>query len=60
VAAESTWELILSALRERPADATFEDAIQRIVFLMKVREGLDGLDQGKGVPHEQVKQRLGL
>jgi predicted transcriptional regulator len=30
------------------------------VFLAKVEEGLAQLDAGKGVPHDQVKRRLGL
>ena len=37
-----------------------EDAIERIVFLAKVEEGLVELDSGKGIPHEQVKRRVGL
>jgi len=60
MAVESTRERILEAVRNLPPDATFEDAIERIVFLMKVEEGLTELDAGEGVPHEQVKQQLGL
>ncbi|MFI5403455.1 MAG: hypothetical protein ACHQ1G_10990 [Planctomycetota bacterium] len=56
----SIKDRILEALRDLPADASFEDAIERIVFLAKVEEGLAQLDAGKGVPHDQVKRRLGL
>jgi predicted transcriptional regulator len=59
VPAESTKDRILAALRDLPPDATFEEAIERIVFLAKVEEGLAELDAGKGVPHDQVKRRLG-
>jgi hypothetical protein len=60
VPTETAKERILQALRDLPADATFEDAIERIVFLAKVEEGLVELDSGKGFPHEQVKRRVGL
>jgi hypothetical protein len=60
VPTETAKERILEALRDLPADATFEDAIERIVFLAKVEEGLLELDSGKGIPHEQVKRRVGL
>jgi predicted transcriptional regulator len=47
-------------LEELPPDATFEDAIERLVFLAKVDAGLAELDAGQGVPHDEVKRRLGL
>jgi predicted transcriptional regulator len=45
---------------ELPADATFEDAIERLVFLAKIDAGLAQLDAGEGVPHDDVKRRLGM
>jgi len=36
------------------------DAIERLVFLAKIEEGLGQLDRGEGIPHNEVKQRLGL
>ena len=53
-------ERILEALRDLPEDATLDDAIERLVFLAKIDAGLAHLDAGKGVPHEEVKRRLGL
>lgn len=55
----TTKERILEALRSLPADATVDDAIERLVFMAKVEEGLAQLDAGKGVPHEEVKRRFG-
>jgi predicted transcriptional regulator len=49
---------ILEALQDLPPDATFDDAIERLVFLAKIDAGLAELDDGKGIPHEEVKQRL--
>jgi predicted transcriptional regulator len=56
----STRERIIAALRDLPEDATFEDAIERLVFLAKIEQGLAELDAGKGIPHDEVKRRLGL
>ena len=53
-------ERILEALQDLPDDATFDDAIERLVFLAKIDAGLTELDAGKGIPHEEVKRRLGL
>ena len=51
---------ILDALRDLPEDATVDDAIERLVFLAKVREGLAQLDAGRSLDHDAVKRRLGL
>jgi hypothetical protein len=55
----TTKEKILEALQALPADATVEDAIERLVFMAKVEEGLTQLDARQGVPHEEVKRRFG-
>ena len=51
---------IIEALQDLPADATVHDAIERLVFLVKVDAGLAELDAGKGIPHDEVKRRLGM
>ena len=60
MATRSPREQILDALQDLPRDATFDDAIERVIFLAKVEAGLAELDQGKRIPHEEVKRRLGL
>ncbi len=50
----------MHALEDLPPDATFEDAIERLVFLAKIDEGLAELDAGKGIPHDEAKRRLGI
>ena len=56
----SPKERILQALHGLPADASIDDAIERLVFLARVDEGLAELDSGQGVPHEEVKRRFGV
>jgi predicted transcriptional regulator len=51
---------IIEALKELPPDATVDDAIEHLVLLAKVEEGMAELDRGEGIPHEEVKRRLGL
>jgi len=59
MASKSTRDQILEALQDLPADASFDDAIERLVFLAKIQSGLAELDAGKGIPHDEVKRRLG-
>jgi predicted transcriptional regulator len=56
----TTRERILEALQDLPDDATLDDAIERLIFLAKIDAGLAELDGGQGIPHEEVKRRLGL
>ena len=60
MSAQTTKDRILEALENLPPDATFDDAIERLVFLAKIEAGLAELDAGKGVSHDEAKRRLGL
>jgi predicted transcriptional regulator len=53
-------EQIREAMEKLPPNATFDDAIERLVFLAKIEAGLAQLDAGQGIPHGEVKRRLGL
>lgn len=59
MATRTTRDRILDALQDLPADATIDDAMERLVFLAKIDAGLAELDAGKGIPHDEVKHRLG-
>lgn len=56
----SSWNVLVEAIRELPADASVDDAIERLVFLTKIEEGLEQLDNGLGIPHDEVRRRLRL
>lgn len=51
-------EKVLEAIEKLPADATLEDAIERLVLLAKIEQGLAELDAGQGVDHAEAKRRL--
>jgi predicted transcriptional regulator len=54
----SAKQRVLEAIEKLPADATLEDAIERLVFLAKIERGLAELDAGQGVDHAEAKRRL--
>ena len=60
MSAQTTRDRILEALQDLPPDATFDDAIERLVLLAKIDAGLAELDAGEGIPHDEVKRRLRL
>ena len=59
MSSQTTKDRILEALQDLPPNATFDDAIERLVFLAKIDAGLVELDAGEGVAHEDVRRRLG-
>lgn len=55
-----TRDQMVEAILELPPDASVDDAIERLVFLAKIEEGLAQLDRGDGIPHDEVKRRLSV
>ena len=58
MATETTKDRVLDAVQQLPADATVEQAMERLYFIAKVEEGLRQANAGKLVNHEDVKRRL--
>jgi hypothetical protein len=48
----------LDAVKSLPSNATIEDAIERLLFLAKVEQGIADADADKTVPHERVVKRM--
>jgi len=48
----------LTAIAGLPADATIEDAIERLVLLAKIERGLAQVRNGEAIDHAEVKRRL--
>ncbi len=55
---DSAKQKALEAIEKLPADATLEDAIERLVILAKIERGLAELDAGQGIGHSEAKRRL--
>ena len=54
----TTKEVIIKMIKQMPDDATVDDIMAELYFRQKVEAGLKELDEGKGVPHDRVKERL--
>ena len=51
-------EMALKTIHELPEDASWEDVQERINFIVGVRKGLQELDEGKGIPHDKVREEF--
>jgi predicted transcriptional regulator len=54
----SDKQLVMDLLNRLPADAKLKDIHREIEFLAAIREGEEQADQGKVIPHEQVKREF--
>ena len=52
----TTKEEILEMMEQLPEDATIEDAIEKLVVLYKIQQGLEQLDKGQGISQEEAKK----
>ena len=51
-------EDVISMIQQMPEDSSVSDIMAELYFRQKVDAGLKELDEGKGIPHEEVKERL--
>ena len=51
-------EIVLETIRALPDDCSLEEIAERIDFMAAVQKGLDQLDKGEGIPHDEVKKQL--
>lgn len=49
---------IMKAVAELPEDATIDDAIERLLFLSKIEQGLEQARRGETIPHEEIRRRI--
>ncbi len=54
----STKDLVRRALDNLPDDVTMPDVIERLHYLYAIQLGLEDLDAGRTIPHEEVKRRM--
>ena len=51
-------ELVLDAIRELPNDCSLEEISKRVEFLAGIQKGIDQLDRGESIPHDEIKKQL--
>ena len=54
----TTKEQIVQAVKELPDDASFEDAMERLLFLAKIQRGVEQAEAGQTLSHADVKERM--
>jgi len=51
-------EDVLRLVQALPDDVSLEDVMEELYFKAQVDEGLRQLDEGHGIPHEEMKRRM--
>ena len=51
-------EQVLEMVKSLPEDVTLDDILAEIYFKSQVDAGLKELDEGRGLPHEEVEKRM--
>jgi hypothetical protein len=51
-------QMAIQTIERLPENATWDEIQARIDFIAGVRKGLCELDEGKGMPHQQVKEEF--
>jgi hypothetical protein len=50
--------LVLETISELPDEVSLDEIAERIEFLAAIQKGIDQLDRGEGIPHEEIKRQL--
>ena len=51
-------QAVIEMILRLPEDASVEDIMAELYFRQQVDEGLQQLDNGEGIEHEEVERRL--
>ena len=51
-------EIVLETIRVLPDNCSLAEIAERIEFMAAVQKGLDQVDKGEGIPHDEVKKQL--
>ena len=54
----SDKQLALDSIKRLPDNVTLETIAERTEFLRAIRKGVDQIERGQAVPHDEVKQHL--
>ena len=49
---------VLKAIEEMPQDVTFSDVMERLYLLYKIDRGLNQIEAGDTMSHEQAKKQI--
>jgi hypothetical protein len=49
---------VIEIIRQLPDESTVDDIMEELYFRMQVDRGIKELDEEKGIPHQDVRDRL--
>jgi len=49
---------VIQLIQQMPEDVSIDDIMSELYFKLQVDKGLKELDEGKGIPHQKVKERM--
>lgn len=55
---DSAKEVVIEMIRRMPEEATVADIMAELYLRQKVDEGIQQLDAGLGIEHDEAKKRL--
>lgn len=58
MAATTIKEKVLKVIADLPQEATLEDVLERLYFLYKIEKGLEQVEAGDAVTHEEAMKRV--
>lgn len=53
-----TKQQVIKMIQDLPNNISVEDIMAELYFRLQVDAGLKELDEGKGIPHEEVEKRI--
>lgn len=51
-------EKVIQLIQSLPEDVTVNDIMAELYYKLQVDAGLKELDEGKGIPHDRVEERM--
>jgi predicted transcriptional regulator len=54
----SDRETVLEIVKQLPPDVSLREILRKLEFIAAVREGFEEIEQGRGIPVEQVEQMV--
>ena len=54
----TTKQKVIRAVQGLADDASFEDAMERLLFLSKIEKGLEQANSDQTISHEKVRQKM--
>lgn len=49
---------VIQIIQSLPDNVTIDDIMAELYFKLQVDAGLKELDEGKGIPHEEIEKRM--